>query len=141
MMRPIAVRLLMAAVCLTVAGSLVAAFAVIGSPSTQRARTLDGVRVGDLDMMRYAINAYADQHKALPARLADLDLAVVRRDPQTQEPYGYKVTGTSTYQLCASFQTSSGSDADDAWKHDAGLHCFTRSRDSNNAQVLSQDGP
>ncbi len=113
---------------------------VLGTPAHQRALRLDARRVQDLRQVSTYIGMYWQQHKALPPALGDLDgNASTLRDPLTQAPYGYAVTGTTGYRLCATFQQATPSDEDqrtawihpggvDAhWRHPAGRHCFDRS--------------
>ena len=46
------------------------------------------------------------------------------KDPETGEPYGYRVTGEATYELSAKFARARASDYEVAWDHPAGEHWF-----------------
>ena len=59
------------------------------------------------------------------------------KDTRTQEPYEFRATATSTYELCASFETDSDAElarsvsrppdvqGQDFWKHPIGRKCYT----------------
>jgi hypothetical protein len=47
------------------------------------------------------------------------------KDPETGQPYTYRVTGKTTYELCATFSLERKSEQNVFWNHPAGEHCFT----------------
>jgi hypothetical protein len=117
-----------AAVALAVGASLY----VMGSPSENRARRLDEQRVDDLREWTRAIDTFWTANAHLPSSLADVKRQqawsyLADRDAATGQPYEYHATGTSTYQLCATFDRASrveGERRDPIWEHDAGRACF-----------------
>jgi len=114
------------------------------APGQVRLRRQDDVRVQHLSELESQVNFYAQTNQALPA---DLSMVVLRDDvkvdPITGVPYEYRVTGTMTFELCATFETSNKT-ADvtepypayygSPWLHDAGKTCFQR----NITQLLNQ---
>lgn len=100
-----------------------------GSPAEARLRRLDERRVDDLRNLRTLADAYWTRERRLPASLSDLpprDSARFR-DPVSGELYGYRVTGDSTYELCATFArpAEDGYYAARAyWRHEQGEHCY-----------------
>ncbi len=120
-----------------VAATLVAAVAVMGSPSAQRDANLDGRRVDDLNRIDRLLDDHVSTHDALPPDLATLAKQPGRRlsivDPVDGTPYAFQVTGARTYQLCAVFVTDTSEIAATAgrwraeeWNHGKGKHCFDR---------------
>ena len=81
-----------------------------GSPSTQRAKTLDQRRVDALTQISYAVNSYYQAQHALPDNLQMLTAlgqtyyAVSSiNDPETGTPFEYRVVDPTTFELCATF--------------------------------------
>lgn len=133
--RPVGTWFLIAA-GIAVAASIVAAIAVIGAPSHQRAKRFDERRVHDLTVLHNAIERHGRSEQRLPNTLAELRRpdgnAFDRTDPQTGQPYDYRVLDARRYELCATFATERTTrDASeshlDEWLHPAGRHCFTHS--------------
>lgn len=129
-------------------------FFVLGSPQYQRSRRFDERRVGDLQIIQSEIIEYWRQKQRLPETLEMLtdDVRGFRapRDPETDQPYEYRIAGALAFELCATFQTESNtspnrnsrfappypvpaydarSDAPENWKHAQGRACFTRTID------------
>ena len=130
-------RALVVAAAVAIAATVVAAIAVIGSPSAQRASKLDARRVADLQRIEAAIEAHATLHDGLPRDLRALLPGAQRTfagtDPETGAPYGFEAIDRRRYRLCADFTTDSRIRVrqaepmyDDAWLHPAGRHCFER---------------
>lgn len=126
-------RWLMFAAAAVVIATVGAAVSVMDPPSRQRAERLDGIRVGDLQLLASRIDAHADVNDALPERLAVVTgkPGPTIADPATGQPYHYEVTGERAYRLCATFETATGDGPsgprfDDAWRHVAGRQCFDR---------------
>ncbi len=118
-----------------VAAAVLAGVTLLGSPSDQRSLRLDEERVRDLMAISGVAERYLRGHDALPDSLAELtrgeQWSVTRsRDPETQEPYTYRVTGPSSYELCAGFANPLAAAAAEEmrlsafWQHPAGRHCF-----------------
>lgn len=104
---------------------------IVGSPAKARLRALDDRRAGDLRETSYRVSAYWESRAALPPVLDSLDPAgsdsLAYRDPANGTPYEYRVTGDSTYDLCAVFTYPSlGGYGVDPWRHPAGKYCFHR---------------
>src|SRR3989344_2650786 len=124
-------------------------FAVIGSPFQQRNKRFDEIRVNDLSAIQNYVTNYWQNKGMLPANLSNLDDSllgiIVPVDPETGEPYEYRVTNdlTLTFELCATFTAESTNDQraipqiyppksrDYNWQHGAGFTCFERTIDSD----------
>lgn len=129
-------RWLAIAASVVVAGTVVAAVVVMGSPSAQRAAKLDARRAADLFRITSAIDRWVERHEALPPDLAVLaaepGVRLAVADPVDGAPYGYAVTGARAYRLCATFATDTAQSGDvtgwpgEVWSHAAGRQCFER---------------
>ena len=120
-------------------------FAVIGSPFVQREKRFDEKRVQDLSMIQNYITNYWQNKEKLPVELNNLEdplLGVtIPFDPETGEPYEYRVVSDLMFELCATFTTESedGPSAvpqiypprsqDYNWQHGVGRVCFERTID------------
>lgn len=132
-----------------VLASIVAGFAVIGSPKNQRLLRYDEQKVSALIDLQQRVTTYYQTKQALPDDLNDLANGLVYgplpQDPQG-EVYEYRKTGATTFELCASFNkpspknrvpanyydpyiNPSDSGKGGIWEHGAGRHCFTRDVD------------
>jgi len=135
-----------------VVASIVIGFFVIGSPAEQRARRFDEQRVSDLQVLQSQIVNYWIQKQALPASLNNLEDSIsgfiIPRDPDSYASYEYAVQSPLSFELCATFKTSTkdfkvaykGSRAfytepmsygsfQQNWDHEAERTCFTRTID------------
>ena len=112
---------------LVVLGALGGGFYLIGPPAGERARRLDARREQDLQGLRLATDLYWTRNSRLPATLDELakeaGTGIYSRDPETNEPYAYRVTGSDRYELCAAFTTDSDA-RQDFWSHSQGRRCF-----------------
>lgn len=112
-----------------------------GSPTRARAQRYDQQRTNDLQQISYALDQYWMTKSSLPTTLEDLLAARDQyyisslRDPRTQEMYEYRqltLTGTGSYELCAVFETETGTSSAGLtrpmdplfWQHGAGRTCF-----------------
>lgn len=103
-----------------------------GSPAEARLRRLDARRVADLRHARQSVDYFWTQHGLLPPALDSLfqtPSAWFRfRDPATAQPYSYRRTSDTTYDLCADFARPSSAEMyggpDEMWDHTAGPRCF-----------------
>lgn len=120
---------------LVVVATIVAAIAVMGSPSKQRLMRLDERRVVELGNIADQIEAWRNEHGHIPGSLAELAAAPgvrVPQDPASGQSYGYEVLGASEYRLCAQFDTDTAAETDPqpwrgaVWAHGIGRQCFTR---------------
>lgn len=132
---------------LIVVGSIIAGFFVIGSPFTQREIRFDQEKISNLQSIQYEVVNYWRQKEDLPDTLSDLEDPlvgyIVPRDPQTNEPYEYRITGSLSFELCATFNRESTFRKEEVpiarptgygvteenWEHDAGQNCFERTID------------
>lgn len=129
-------RWLAIAASAVVAATVVAAIVVMGSPSAQREAKLDARRAADLARIGSAVDRWVERHDAMPPDLATLAAGPGARlavaDPVTGAPYAYNVTGSRSYELCATFATDTAQSGDvtgwpgEAWSHDVGPQCFER---------------
>lgn len=128
---------LLAGIVVVVVAAVVAAFFVLESPAEERRRRLDEQRVADLQALANSVDAYWSREDVLPADLGTLDgwegFDAPRHDPVTDAPYEYRVTGDSTFELCATFATDTPDHETRRpvwphqgrfWHHPAGDHCF-----------------
>lgn len=87
------------------------AFTRVGSPTDLRNKKIDDERSSHLSSIRNEVNFYFEQNGKLPKTLYELNnddyLKSQLNDPQTLQPYTYKILDQDTYQLCASFSSDS----------------------------------
>lgn len=114
-------------------GGIITSFFVIDSPAVTQAKKQDLQRAEDLSGIDNMINNYYIENEELPA-----DLSATRfnqfSDPKTGESYGYNVTGTQEYELCATFDLIADPndeyryyDGKDWYYHKEGYQCFKSS--------------
>ena len=120
---------------LAVTAAVVTALSIIGKPSEQRLMRVDERRVMDLRMFTGAVSRYRGQRQELPARPEDvIDGQITTRlplDPESQEPYDYRVLDAGHYEVCATFSRRSREPANDFWFHEAGRRCFSLDAEQN----------
>lgn len=127
--------------------TIIAGFFIVGTPGHARQIRMDGQKVSDLENIQWQIINYWQSKAVLPAQLHDLESSFsgsVPLDAQTKTPYGYEVTGTTSFRLCATFNAENysytGSNVypydtmypkgtRDIWTHAAGKVCFDRTID------------
>ncbi len=128
-----------------VAVAVIAGFFVVGSPMTARIRQFDERRESDLSSIQGNITYYWQSKQKLPEALEDLrdDLrgVIVPTDPETNTPYGFRVLGERSFELCATFSLPSKQkdfsrepirepiSILDFWEHAEGTVCFERTID------------
>ena len=117
-----------------VAFAVAAGLVAIGSPGTARLERLDVRRVEDLRAIERATGGTWQREGMPPASLDTVYAQRIGRaptDPETGEPYEYRVLSDSTAALCATFALARNEreDAPDMHfipdAHPAGRHCFT----------------
>lgn len=140
---------------LVVLFSVVGGFFIMGSPQDQRLYRFDQEKISDLQNIQWQIISYYQSKDAVPEALSDLEDPLVGFilpvDPQTEEEYGYQVTGPLSFDLCATFNKESRGDyekgarpvyvgVDDSgnWTHDAGEVCFPRTIDPERFPLLKE---
>lgn len=134
-------------VSLVVGVAVIAGFWTAGSPFEQRLIRFDNQRVNDLNSIQSRVINYWQNKDNLPESLSDLEDDLrgfsVPVDPETNEPYDYKVLGDLTFELCAEFDTNSKDSnqarysepyptirgESDSWSHTEGENCFERTID------------
>ena len=131
-----------------VIGSIVAGFAVIGSPRTQRLLRYDAQKVTDLQNIQWEVVNYWQQKGALPAKIEDIQNSlsgfIIPTDQQTKAPYEYQKTGEASFNLCAVFNKKSQDSPampeiylsptqqiNTNWYHGTGRVCFIRAIDQD----------
>jgi hypothetical protein len=114
---------------------------LVGSPGAERERKFDERRVQDLQNIQNEIRSITlGKNQGLPVNeqalvnplpetLNDVRARSVYMepnilDPETSAPYEYKVTGESTFELCATFNFVRADQYDVQWNHPAGRHCY-----------------
>jgi hypothetical protein len=134
-----------------VLGSIIAGFAALGSPATQRALRTDSQRVSDLESIQWQVINYWQQKGEVPESLEQardpLSSWDMPTDPETEMPYEYVKTGNLSFNLCATFgrpspkavdnqnfsrpmmDASIGIKGSSNWQHEAGYKCFERTID------------
>jgi len=110
-------------------------FYTVGTPWQQRSRNLDRTRVTDLQALERAVFDYHRQNSSLPKELTDLKgsfaYTPMPADPETKEPYEYRVVDQNSFELCATFKTKPVSDysrypvLDSKWNYEPGRKCFS----------------
>jgi hypothetical protein len=100
---------------------------LLGSPSAERARSLDARRIDDLRGLQLAADVYWTRHRRLPSSMQELvqqpGSSISPRDPEVDRPYEYRQSDAKMYELCATFDGSSAGVAG-FWSHGAGRQCF-----------------
>jgi len=126
-------------------------FFLIGSPQTQRLIRFDQQKINDLQNIQGQVVYYWQVKQVLPGSLSDLEDPIygfiVPADAQGGNAYGYRITGTRSFELCAMFNKESiGTESrgsvpawpvaiekmpgiTDNWQHGTGETCFSRSID------------
>jgi hypothetical protein len=127
---------------LIVIATIVVGFLIAGGPSFGRQERFDDVRLNDLRAIQnevlnivYGGKRYTEPSPtALPNPLpktldAIANSATYQRvhttDPETSEPYTYRITSNHNFQLCATFSLPLDQDYDVFWNHPAGNHCYS----------------
>ena len=136
-MRPVSEAALLAgrdriyAMTLVAAGllSLGAGLYRLGTPADSRSFEADSQRSDDLRRIALEIHTGWTSRKTLPATLAEIADRARPSDPVTKRPYQYAITGTSTYNLCADFQTNNLTEPETSVptkfaRHPSGRYCF-----------------
>lgn len=123
----------------------ITALFVVESPTETRNRRQDEAVLSNFSQVDSAINSYYAEQNILPENLNVLvaEYTFINEDnlknPATDEMFGYNITSTTTYELCANFLTSNkkkdGRDFapyKDLWPHDAGYQCLEQKIRQNN---------
>lgn len=106
---------------------------LIDPPAQMRLQQLDKRRTEDLEAISRTIDNYYQTRGSLPAKLETLKQVngyLRLEDFESGQSYEYRIAGSSSYQLCAVFNTASKAPPNDPlksspfWNHDPGRHCF-----------------
>jgi len=105
---------------------------LLDSPAQERLRRLDERRVDNLRSISAELDIYWTREGTLPSSLEDLSsepgVFIELYDPETGQPYEYRVLDSETYELCAEFARDTadgqGRPYRDYWSHGQGRHCF-----------------
>ena len=141
-------RLFVRSTIVIVSAAILVGFFVAGSPFAERERRFDKQRVSDLQTIQYQIINYWQAKEKLPLELEDLRNELLGfvppLDPETAEPYEYRVVDDKSFEFCAVFNTSSKYEGDistpiavpgrpdslEIWSHQEGRTCFSRTIDT-----------
>jgi len=123
-----------------VVGSFCIGLGVVGTPSAQRHVRADVMRAIDIRRIAFALKSWHDRAvlaNSTPVLPPALSVIQARgalsesqiADPETKEPYEYRVISGSRYELCAIFAASewgsqSGGIGSPFWHHGQGRACF-----------------
>jgi len=133
-MRKVSVgHILIAAFSCVVLATIIGGIVIIGTPAEQRLIALDKKRVSDLNQIARKVRDHQAKNGILPASLSDIPNEWVSHaaDPETGEPYTYRVTGERSFQLCAVFARKDNEHRKQPTylrfkTHGQGFHCFDR---------------
>ncbi len=122
--------------------ALVWGIAIVGSPGSSRDKRFDEDRVNDLRSIQneiYNITLGTDRYRPdgaapeiktpLPStldqvkKLATYQLVDIT-DPQSGEPYAYRMIDRTHFELCATFTFPRTEEYDIFWNHEAGNKCY-----------------
>jgi len=129
--------------------TVLAGFALFGTPAAAHEYRLDAQRVSDLQEIQSDVLNYWQRTGTMPRSLIDLSDPIsnvsVPADPQSGESYVYTLTGPTSFEVCATFSAADGglpassartpaslggyNALDLNWQHGAGQQCFLRSID------------
>lgn len=129
--------------------AIAAGFFIIGSPQKERLRRFDQQKIDNLNEIQNQIVDYWRRTERLPETLAALENEIsgykAPNDPQSKEPYEYKVKGELIFELCAVFNLTSEEAMPNIlkerimtlsplpqnwnWEHEVGKTCFERTID------------
>ncbi|MBU6214625.1 hypothetical protein KGM48_02160 [Patescibacteria group bacterium] len=130
--------------------TVLAGFVIVGTPGQARLARFDAQKVADLQNIQYRVINYWQAKQVLPTTIGDLanslSYGALPTDPQTKAAYTYRVTGATSFQLCAAFNEASRTSEgallsppaaepevsgaygikENNWMHQAGFFCFDR---------------
>ena len=133
---PAPLKIFLALAILVVVSSVSYGIYLIRSPGGQRTLKFDERRVSHLTSISFGVDAYWEQNGRLPEQLTDMQgrRSFIRsaNDPETGEPYEYRILSEKGYEICAVFNTDSAtldrefppSFSERVWEHRAGRVCF-----------------
>ncbi len=140
--------------------AIVIGIILIGSPAFQRAKMFDDQRVSDLESIQNQIVYTQWQNKGtVPENLSVLNDPIsgftVPTDPETGASYEYSKISSSSFELCATFETVASTSTENEnvpvptlypdpttnqnWQHGIGNVCFTRNIDPSLYKIISPE--
>lgn len=128
-------RPLVFVIVVIVVGSIAYALYLLGSPGQQRDFRLDEQRVSHLVNISDNVDLYWELNEELPGELEEMSGPRFHlnriHDPETGDPYGYRVLEGAEYELCADFSTDTSEPTredrplwEGSWDHGKGTTCF-----------------
>ena len=129
------VRGLLVVVALVLAGCVVYALTLTGSPGSQRDERLDRDRVSHLSNIAENIDLHWERNEELPGDFDEMPGPTYYvesvHDPETGLRYEYRVLEAPRYELCAIFSTDTTGRvhgdrrfSESRWDHQEGRNCF-----------------
>jgi len=123
----IAISLVVAVLAVVIVG-----VTLLDSPAQERLRRLDERRLDDLRSITCKLDIYWTREGTLPSSLEELadepGVFIELYDPESGQPYEYRVLSSNTYELCAQFSRDTAEERDrfyrENWSHGPGRHCF-----------------
>lgn len=130
----------------------VSGFFIIGSPAQARLLRFDQQKVSDLQNIQYQVTNYWQMKQTLPVSLVSLNDPItnytVPTDVQSGLPYEYRITGTRSFELCATFNAEGKTSdpnstyptydtTDYVGAHASGRTCFSRTIDPERYPPIS----
>jgi len=142
---PVLHRLFGSIAMVVIGAAIIWGFVLVGSPISARLRRFDDQRLEDLQAIEREVEQLCVEREFREGRMrktwkaplpTTLDEVAEKTrgtryttldvtDPETGAAYEYKVTGQTTYELCATFGLVREYKTDMFWNHPAGPHCFT----------------
>ncbi len=144
-------QVVMVSVILLAIATIVSGFFIVGTPKHSRLLRYDAQKVSDLQAIQSQVVYYWQAKQKLPEIITDINKTSfynrgVQSDPQTGNKYTYKITGASSFKLCATFNLQGNTNIGyskitvpptinnkkiigDNWYHSKGKVCFSRTID------------
>lgn len=118
-----------------VIATFAASLFIVESPTQSRNRRIDEKIVSSFYNIENDVNYYYQANKKLPDNIEIIKNTSSYKDsyqdPESKAVFVYKITGTTTYDLCANFRTSNkGSEGreyiyiEESKRHEAGQNCL-----------------
>lgn len=121
-----------------VSAAIIGGLFLSGTPEQMRLFRFDQLRTSDLRQISAAVEDYWQRRAKLPDNLQVLTRGpggYIRslRDPKSNQLYEYSITGETTFQLCATFETDTSVGdrsgvrrpaSEEFWAHGIGRTCF-----------------
>lgn len=139
---------------------LIIGLVMVGTPAQYRKMQNDQTRVNDLQNIQSYVEQYYYQKSTIPTSLQELTsgsfVFTIPTDPKSGDEYEYIATSSTTFQLCATFETDGTTttppglarpyDAGaygympytDEWKHSASRTCFDRTIDTQTVVPMAK---